>query len=127
MRVAELPTPALLLDRISLNRTSAHGRTRRTSGKKLRPHAKAHKCPAIAKRQMEAGAIRSLRGDCREAELMASVGNRQYLVDQPSCRPATSVPEWLRSANGSKQVGVVVDHPEQVRLYAKQQIDSTSK
>ncbi|MGH9558552.1 MAG: alanine racemase, partial [Bryobacteraceae bacterium] len=52
-----IPTPALLIDldalEANLARMAAH---LAQSEKKLRPHAKAHKCVEIAKRQIEAGA-----------------------------------------------------------------------
>ena len=49
----------------------------------FRPHAKTHKCPAIAQRQMAAGA----RGICvatvPEAEAMAAAGIRGILLTSP--------------------------------------------
>jgi hypothetical protein len=55
---AELETPALLLDadrfEASLDRLA---QLARLSGMGLRPHAKSHKCAAIAERQMAAGAL----------------------------------------------------------------------
>src|SRR2546425_9662917 len=54
----EIPTPALLLDadRFERNvaRMAAHAKK---SGKNLRPHAKTHRCPEIARRQIDAGAL----------------------------------------------------------------------
>lgn len=55
---AQLETPALLLDaqrfETSLDRLA---QLARLSGMGLRPHAKSHKCAAIAERQMAAGAL----------------------------------------------------------------------
>ena len=58
MNRAEIPTPALLLDldrfERNLQKMAAHVKA---AGKKLRPHAKTHKCPEIARRQIAAGAV----------------------------------------------------------------------
>src|SRR5947208_1032949 len=55
---AELPTPALLLD---LAAFEANLRTMaeycRKAGCGFRPHAKTHKCPEIARRQVASGAL----------------------------------------------------------------------
>ncbi len=70
---AEIPTPALLLDldafEANLARMTAHVKR---SGKALRPHAKAHKCVEIAKRQIAAGACGVCVATLAEAELMAA-------------------------------------------------------
>src|SRR5205823_707660 len=54
----DVPTPALLLDldrfERNLRRMAEHARR---SGKHLRPHAKTHKSPEIARRQIAAGAL----------------------------------------------------------------------
>ncbi|MFT4269011.1 MAG: alanine racemase, partial [Xenophilus sp.] len=57
MSVEQVDTPALLLDLDAFERNVARmqalaGR----AGVQLRPHAKAHKCPAIALAQIKAGA-----------------------------------------------------------------------
>ena len=44
------------------------------SGKALRPHAKAHKCVEIARRQIAAGAIGVCVATVAEAEMMAAAG-----------------------------------------------------
>ncbi|MDP2703164.1 MAG: DSD1 family PLP-dependent enzyme, partial [Candidatus Rokubacteria bacterium] len=57
MTRAEIPTPALLLDLDRFERNVAKmAAWVKTAGKKLRPHAKTHKCPEIARRQIAAGA-----------------------------------------------------------------------
>ena len=54
----QLPTPALLLDLDKFERNLARMAARiREYGKALRPHAKAHKCVEIARRQIAAGAV----------------------------------------------------------------------
>ena len=54
----ELPTPALLLDLDRFERNvEKMAAFVKATGKKLRPHAKTHKCPEIARRQVAAGAV----------------------------------------------------------------------
>ena len=73
----EIPTPALLLDRDrferNLARMAAHVRN---TGKALRPHAKTHRCPEIAHRQVAAGALGVACAKLGEAEVMARAGVR---------------------------------------------------
>ncbi len=81
------------------------------SGKALRPHAKAHKCVEIAKRQLAAGA----RGVCvatlAEAELMSKGGITGLLLTSPVADPAKIA---RIAATGAM---VVVDHIQQVEWY----------
>ncbi|HSP70415.1 MAG TPA: alanine racemase, partial [Bryobacteraceae bacterium] len=84
----QLPTPALLLDldkfETNLARMAAHVEK---SGKSLRPHAKAHKCVEIAKRQIAAGAIGVCVATVAEAELMAAAGIPGLLLTSPVADP----------------------------------------
>ena len=54
----EIETPALLIDLDAYER-NLDRMTRSLEGKgiRLRPHAKTHKCPEVAKRQVAAGAL----------------------------------------------------------------------
>jgi D-serine deaminase-like pyridoxal phosphate-dependent protein len=118
MRVHELPTPALLLDadlfEANLRRMSEH---MARAGKKLRPHAKAHKCPAIAKRQIEVGAVGVCVATVSEAELMSRSGIGNLLLTSPVA-DAGKCARVAAIAQTTGQVSVVVDHRAQVRLYS---------
>ena len=108
----QLPTPALLLDldnfEINLARMAARIKE---SGKSLRPHAKAHKCVEIAKRQVAAGAIGVCVATVAEAELMAAAGIPGLLLTSPVADP-------LKMARIVKTGAmVVVDHAQQVTWY----------
>ena len=46
----------------------------------LRPHAKTHKCPEIARRQVEAGALGACTATIHEAEVLAAGGIRGLLI-----------------------------------------------
>src|SRR6267142_1667490 len=80
----DIPTPALLLDldrfERNLRRMAAHARA---SGKNLRPHAKTHRCPEIARRQVSAGALGVACAKLGEAEVMARA---RAAVAQPALR-----------------------------------------
>jgi 3-hydroxy-D-aspartate aldolase len=108
----QLPTPALLLDldkfEANLARMAAGIKE---SGKALRPHAKAHKCVEIARRQIAAGAIGVCVATVAEAELMAPAGIPGLLVTSPVADP-------LKMARIVKTGAmVVVDHLKQVAWY----------
>ena len=71
--VEELDTPALVVDLDAMEANIARmQRTVRANGIASRPHAKTHKTPAIARRQLETGSV----GIC-----VAKVGEAQALFD----------------------------------------------
>jgi D-serine deaminase-like pyridoxal phosphate-dependent protein len=76
-----IDTPALLLDldafEHNLNLMSRFFANRPTS---LRPHAKTHKCPEIARRQLEAGAIGITCAKVGEAEALVEGGIQDILI-----------------------------------------------
>ena len=73
MLKSEILTPALLLDLDAFEANLARMMERvKSSGKALRPHAKAHKCVEIAKRQLAAGACGVCVATLAEAELMST-------------------------------------------------------
>ena len=58
MTLREIDTPALLLDLDTMERNlSRMARFFSAGPTRLRPHYKNHKCPVLARRQMDAGAI----------------------------------------------------------------------
>lgn len=83
-RFAEVDTPALLLDigqvqaNIALMQARAHA-----AGLQLRPHAKAHKSPRIARMQKEAGAVGICCAKLAEAEIMVAGGQDDILITTP--------------------------------------------
>jgi 3-hydroxy-D-aspartate aldolase len=109
----QIPTPALLvdLDLLELNLTRMAERAAE-SGKKLRPHAKAHKCVEIARRQIDHGAIGISVATVPEAELMAKNGIPGILLTSPLADPLKIA---RVAATGAM---AVVDHLQQVEMYA---------
>src|SRR5689334_6108282 len=81
------------------------------SGKALRPHAKAHKCVEIARRQIAAGAIGVCVATLAEAELMAAAGIPRLLLTSPAADPV----KMARIVETGSMV--VVDHLQQVAWY----------
>ncbi len=77
----DLDSPALCvdLDRMERNIRTAHQRLQGT-GIAIRPHAKTHKCPAIAKMQIAAGAIGICTAKLSESEVMLENGISNVLM-----------------------------------------------
>lgn len=75
MRIADIPTPALLIDLPAMQRNIERMAAFYRDGPcLLRPHFKAHKTPAIARRQLAAGACSGLT--------CATVGEAEVVVDE---------------------------------------------
>jgi D-serine deaminase-like pyridoxal phosphate-dependent protein len=81
MHHQDIDTPALLidLDRMQSN-ISSMTTFANEQGVHLRPHTKTHKCPEIAKMQLEAGAVGITCAKISEAEVMASAGLDDILI-----------------------------------------------
>jgi D-serine deaminase-like pyridoxal phosphate-dependent protein len=81
--VGAIDTPALVVDLDAMQRNLQRMATfARTHGLRLRPHAKMHKCSAIARLQIEAGAVGVCVQKTAEAEAMAAGGRRRHLHQQ---------------------------------------------
>lgn len=79
MNTSELPTPALLLDAEAFEHNIAT-MAAALPGSRLRPHVKAHKCVALARRQAAAGHHAFTCATIREVEGMASAGLSEDLL-----------------------------------------------
>jgi 3-hydroxy-D-aspartate aldolase len=109
---SEIPTPALLVDLDTLDANIARMAERvKQSGKKLRPHAKAHKCVEVARRQLAAGAVGVCVATVDEAELMCRAGIGGLLLTSPVADP---VKMRRIVATGAM---VAVDHARQAAWY----------
>ncbi|MEO8051467.1 MAG: DSD1 family PLP-dependent enzyme [Acidobacteriota bacterium] len=112
MLKSEILTPALLLDLDAFEANLARMMDQvKRSGKSIRPHAKAHKCVEIAKRQLAAGAIGVCVATLAEAELMASAGITGILLTSPVADPA-KIARIVKTG-----AMVAVDHVKQVEWY----------
>lgn len=91
----ELDTPTLCID---LNLMESNIRQMaellRDHGKSWRPHAKCHKTPAVALKEIAAGAIGVTVAKVSEAEVMAAAGIRDILI----ANMIVGQPKWERLA-----------------------------
>jgi D-serine deaminase-like pyridoxal phosphate-dependent protein len=115
----EIPTPALLLDldRFERNLARMADHARRV-GKGLRPHAKTHRCPEIARRQIAAGALGVACAKLGEAEVMARAGIRGLLITTEVVTPG-GIARLLRLVADAADTLVVVDNHENVATLAR--------
>jgi 3-hydroxy-D-aspartate aldolase len=114
MTRTEIATPALLvdLDRLERNirKMAAHVKA---AGKKLRPHAKTHKCPEIARLQIAAGAVGVCVAKVGEADVMAAAGIRNLLITTEVVGPE-KIGRLLKVLERQAETLVVVDNPANV-------------
>lgn len=81
MSLAEIDTPALLIDLDAFERNLERMAQRLSStAVGLRPHAKTHKSPLIARKQIEQGAVGVCCQKVSEAEVLVEGGVRDVLV-----------------------------------------------
>ncbi len=81
MRLEDVDTPALIVDLDALERNIGKmADLAARAGVRLRPHTKTHKCPAIAHRQIAAGAVGQCVQKVGEAEALVAAGVRDVLV-----------------------------------------------
>jgi D-serine deaminase-like pyridoxal phosphate-dependent protein len=108
-----LPTPAVLIDRTRLLANIDRMQSAASAnGVKLRPHAKTHKSPRIARWQIERGAVGICCAKLGEAEVFADAGIADIRVPYP-----------LNPINASRVVALldrtrfsfIVDHPSVAR------------
>ena len=116
MNIHDIPTPALLIDADAFE--SNIKRMAAATAKKLRPHAKAHKCVNVAKRQIAAGAIGICAATVPEAELMVRAGIPGVLLTSPLADPG-KMARMAALASIAPDIAVVVDHPAQMLWYAE--------
>jgi 3-hydroxy-D-aspartate aldolase len=107
-RLDQVDTPALILD---LDAFESNLRTLadavRASGVRVRAHAKTHKCPEVAKRQMAHGAVGACCQKVSEAEAMVAGGVGDVLVTNEVVGAAKL--ERLARLAGRAKIGVCVD------------------
>ena len=106
--LAAVETPALVVDldafayNLDLMANAVHG-----SGLALRPHAKAHKCPDIAKAQIARGAVGICCQKVDEAAAFVAAGIANVLVTNEVVTPAKIA--RLAALAQSATIGVLVD------------------
>jgi D-serine deaminase-like pyridoxal phosphate-dependent protein len=109
-RLEDVDTPALILDLDSFEKNlstltqSVKGRVR------IRPHAKTHKCPEVAKRQIALGAVGMCCQKVSEAEAMVDGGVGDVLVTNEVVGARKL--ERLAALSRRARVGVCVDNAD---------------
>lgn len=115
MRLAEIDTPALLLDRDVVEQniaTMAAFFARQRAD--LRPHFKTPKCPEVAKLQLEAGAIGITCAKIGEAEEIAKAGLEASVLIANEVIGATKLRRLAELAGRLPELIVAVDSAEQI-------------
>jgi D-serine deaminase-like pyridoxal phosphate-dependent protein len=113
-RLEEVDTPALVVDLDAFERnTQVLQNTVAGKGVRVRAHAKTHKCPEIARRQVAAGAIGVCCQKVSEAEAMVEGGIADVLVSNE----VVGAPKIARLAELARRakLGVCVDSLQGVR------------
>jgi D-serine deaminase-like pyridoxal phosphate-dependent protein len=109
--VTAIDTPALVLDLDAFERNLARMATAlRGTQVRLRPHAKAHKCPEIALRQVANGAIGICCQKVSEAAVFVEAGIRDVLVTNEVIGEAKL--DRLANLARKARIGVLVDHAQ---------------
>jgi len=111
----DLDSPAMCvdLDKLEKNIKTVHTRLQGT-GVGVRPHVKTHKCPALAKMQLEAGALGICAAKLSESEVMLANGIPDVLMTGVNVTP----PKIKKAMALRKQYpGFVqaVDNPQNVK------------
>jgi len=79
--IDEIDTPALIVDLDAFEHNlHAMANFAKSAGVRLRPHAKTHKCPTVAQKQVAAGAVGQCCQKVGEAEALVRGGIRDVLV-----------------------------------------------
>ncbi|HJT60297.1 MAG TPA: DSD1 family PLP-dependent enzyme, partial [Burkholderiales bacterium] len=115
-KLEEVDTPALILDLDGFERNQktlfdlVKGRVR------VRPHAKTHKSPDVAQRQIALGAVGMCCQKVSEAEAMVDGGVHDVLISNE----IVGTPKLARLAELSRRakLGTCVDHADNVRAIA---------
>src|SRR5438876_11763457 len=108
MLLSDLPTPQVLIDRERVVRNIARVQQLAASGgMRLRPHAKTHKSPVIARWQIERGAVGICCAKLGEAETFAAAGIDQIRLPYPVHHRNAA---RLLSLMDRASISIIVDH-----------------
>lgn len=122
MRIQDLPTPALLLDRDRLESNLRRMAERALSlGVALRPHIKTHKCVEVAERQMALGASGITVSTLYEAAVFARHGFPDQTWAVPLSRSRVG---QLAGLCDTMRLGVLVDSGEAVEWLVEEGIET---
>jgi D-serine deaminase-like pyridoxal phosphate-dependent protein len=113
MRLSDLPTPQVLIDRsrasANIERVQALADA---AGVRLRPHAKTHKSPVVAKWQIDRGAVGICCAKLGEAEVFAAAGVADIRLPYP-VQPFNA--PRLAALMERASISIIVDHLDVAR------------
>jgi 3-hydroxy-D-aspartate aldolase len=112
----DLNTPVLVIELDALTRNIAGmAQFAKAKGLQLRPHAKTHKSPDIAKRQIEAGAVGACCAKIGEAEVLADNGVTSGLHITSPVVSAPAIARLIALNARTEGLMCVVDNPANVQ------------
>ncbi|RDK07849.1 DSD1 family PLP-dependent enzyme [Cupriavidus lacunae] len=115
--VADIDTPALVLDLDAFERNLKRmADALRGRNVRLRAHAKSHKCPEIALRQIALGAVGICCQKVSEAAVFVQAGVTDILISNEIVGAAKI--RHLMELAGSARIGVLVDDASQIQALA---------
>jgi D-serine deaminase-like pyridoxal phosphate-dependent protein len=113
MRISDLPTPQVLVDRprlaANIDRVQQMASV---AGMRLRPHAKTHKSPVVARWQIDRGAVGICCAKVGEAEVFADAGIRDIRLPYP-VNPANA--DRVLALMDRATISIIVDHIDVAR------------
>src|SRR5947207_3520491 len=113
MHLADLPTPQVLIDRARAIRNIERVQDLASAaGMRLRPHAKTHKSPIVARWQIERGAVGICCAKLGEAEVFADAGVRDIRLPYP-LNPSNA-PRVIALMDRAS-ISIIVDHLDVAR------------
>ena len=113
----QIDTPALILNLDAFERNMQRLQDALSgTGVRLRPHAKSHKCPDIALRQIQVGAVGICCQKVSEAAVFVEAGVQDILITNQVVGDK-KVAHALDLAKRAR-IGILVDHEEQVSAFA---------
>jgi D-serine deaminase-like pyridoxal phosphate-dependent protein len=116
MTLSSLPTPAVLIETARLARNiDRMQRAADAAGVMLRPHAKTHKLPSIARQQMSRGAIGICCAKPSEAMVFADAGIEDIRIPYP-VHPSKQ--DVILSLMDRSRVSIIVDAAEVATAWA---------
>jgi D-serine deaminase-like pyridoxal phosphate-dependent protein len=113
MNLSDLPTPQVLIDHQRLrNNIGRVQELATTAGLRLRPHAKTHKSPIVARWQIERGAVGICCAKIGEAEVFAGAGIEDIRLPYP-VNPCNAT--RLLALMDRASISIIVDHLDVAR------------
>jgi D-serine deaminase-like pyridoxal phosphate-dependent protein len=113
MRVHDLPTPQVLIDHAKARANIARVQALATgAGVRLRPHAKTHKSPMVARWQLERGAVGVCCAKVGEAEVFVDAGLTDVRLPYP-VNPSNA--SRVLALMDRATISIIVDHLEVAR------------